>query len=246
MGRDWLALAIGNSRLHWGWFDGDRPREFFYTPHLSEPLSIARLRSILPFTLDYSGIPLVIASVVPPQTELCLACPESRTLALKDVPLEGLYPTLGIDRALVALATGDKYGFPCLAIDAGTALTFTAIDGERRFAGGAILPGIGLQSRSLAGGTAALPAIALPEELPPLWGKDTAGAIASGILHATIAAIDRFTRDWRELYPTGAIAITGGDALRISRFLTTLGKTGAIVRDDTLLFRGIAIAVGAI
>jgi len=44
-------------------------------------------------------------------------------------------------RALAVLGAGKKYGFPCLVIDAGTALTFTGVDRDKKLVGGAIDPG---------------------------------------------------------------------------------------------------------
>jgi len=63
--------------------------------------------------------------VVPNQRELWANYGNLRIITLKDIPLLDLYPTFGIDRALAVLGAGKKYGFPCLVIDAGTALTFT-------------------------------------------------------------------------------------------------------------------------
>ena len=42
---------------------------------------------------------------------------------------------MGIDRALAGFGAGKQFGFPCLVIDAGTALTFTAIDPQKQFFG---------------------------------------------------------------------------------------------------------------
>ncbi len=239
---DWLALAIGNSRLHWGRFTGDRLREVFHTPRLNHFLTIDNLSEILPTVADHRGIPLVIASVVPRQTELCRGYPGARVITLADIPLKDLYPTLGIDRALAVLGAGTRYGFPCMVIDAGTALTFTTVDGERRFAGGAILPGARLQFQSLAERTAALPRISLPEKLPSLWGKNTDAAIESGIVHTLIAGIEKFIDWWSDRYRDGSIVITGGDGARILEYLRAIGgAAGRAIADDNAIFAGMAI-----
>jgi type III pantothenate kinase len=233
---DWLALTIGNSRLHWGWFTGDCLRDSFHTAPLSQALTREHLGEILPFAANYLGIPLVIASVVPLQTEYCLVYTDTRVIRLEQIPLRNLYPTLGIDRALAVFSAGMKYGFPCLALDAGTGLTFTGVDAERRLVGGAILPGLRLQFQSLGDRTAALPFVALPEQIPPLWARNTREAIESGILYTLVAGIEKFVREWWALYPGSAVVITGGDASFLERFLPEM-----IIRDDDLVFRGMAI-----
>lgn len=246
---DWIALAIGNSRLHWGRFRGPRLESVLDTPHLTVPLSIENLGQIIPDLLTESPnrvLPLRIASVVPRQTELCAGYPGARVLALGDIPLEDLYPTLGIDRALAVLGAGERYGFPCLAIDAGTALTFTGVDAGRRLVGGAILPGLGLQFRSLGERTANLPDLVLPGELPPLWGKNTRPSIESGIIHTILAGIERFIEDWWKRYPDSPIVLSGGDAERLQGY----GRAGEgpalgkLKLDRTLIFQGI-LAVSA-
>lgn len=246
---DWIALAIGNSRLHWGRFRGSRLESVLDTPHLTVPLSIENLPEIIPDLLTEVTSrepPLRIASVVPRQTELCAGYPGARVITLADIPLEDLYPTLGIDRALTVLGAGERYGFPCLAIDAGTALTFTGVDAGRRLVGGAILPGLGLQFRSLGERTANLPDLELPGELPPLWAKNTREAIESGIIHTTLAGIERFIEDWWKRYPDSSIVLSGGDADRLERYgLAGGGRAlGRSRSDRTLVFQGILSVSG--
>ncbi|NJN71457.1 MAG: pantothenate kinase [Limnothrix sp. RL_2_0] len=194
----WLALMIGNSRLHWAEFSGETLLKTWHSAH-----------GILPERSSYS---LYFASVVPAQTRLLLNhFPQAQEITLDNVPLKNLYPTLGIDRALAVWGAGEKYGFPCLVIDGGTALTFSAVAGDRRFMGGAILPGLSLQFRTLSQGTAKLPKVDFPETLPTRWAMNTEGAIASGILHTVLAGVEHFIQDWRQQFPTRAIILTGGD-----------------------------------
>lgn len=196
----WLALAIGNSRLHWAQFDGDRLQTTWDEPH-RQPL-VPELPEPLP---------LWIASVVPHQLQLWQTHPNARILTLENVPLQGVYPTLGIDRALAVWGAGMQWGFPILAIDAGTALTFTGVDDSRRLVGGAILPGLGLQLRSLAQNTADLPSIQLDRFLPPRWAMDTTSALQSGVLYVLLAGLRDFIETWQQQFPGSAIVLTGGD-----------------------------------
>ena len=100
------------------------------------------------------------------------------------------------------MGAGETYGYPVLVIDGGTALTITGIDANRRLIGGAILPGLRLQLRSLSVGTAALPEIILPQQLPPRWSNNTPDSIASGILYTVSAGISDFIQDWQQFIST--------------------------------------------
>lgn len=246
-----IALAIGNSRLHWGLFAGPTLEKTWDTEHLNadavsrvseeekaEYLVQTVMRSIeeisaqnllclpatpafsSPHTLSLVPLPLVLASVVPQQTAIWQSYPDVRIITLDQLPIGGLYPTLGIDRALAVLGAGNQFGWPVLLIDAGTALTFTGADVNRYLVGGAILPGLGLQLLSLGKKTAALPLISLPENLPHRWAKDTAGAIQSGVVYATVAGVRDFIEDWRCLFPDSKIALTGGDRTLLLKYLT--------------------------
>jgi type III pantothenate kinase len=87
-------------------------------------------------------IVLSLASVVPNQTALWQDYSNVHEITLDQVPLQGIYPTLGIDRALALWGAGETWGWPMLVIDAGTALTLTGADANRCLIGGAILPGL--------------------------------------------------------------------------------------------------------
>lgn len=245
----WLGLAIGNSRLHWGWFWGTELRQAWDSPHLS-PATIDRL---IEQRLDFAAcpetqspaalsaaLPLRLASVVPEQTAAWLRYDRSQAVTLANIPLQGLYPTLGIDRALAVWGALQAYGAPALVIDGGTALTFTgAADG--RLVGGAILPGLALQLRSLTQHTAALPDLAPIAALPTRWARSTPDAIYSGVLHALTAGVRDFAEAWLQQFPSSAIAFTGGDGAALHALLTQTAPELAslAVVDAHLVLRGI-------
>lgn len=251
-----IALIVGNSRYHWAWLVNDRVKYTWDTPYLSTD-DISRMMSdgslwncaeaALPQELQESSltqVPIYLASVVPSQTEIWQVYPQVRTIELSDVPLANLYPTLGIDRALAGFAAGESYNYPVLVIDGGTALTLTGVDGDKNLVGGAILPGLKLQLQSLANGTAALPQIELPRELPPRWSLDTQSAIASGVLHTTIAGINDFICDWWEKFPRSQVIFTGGDGATILRYLQSIVTTSQLdylTYDRDLIFQGIQL-----
>ena len=224
---EWLALMIGNSHLHWAYFEQDSLIENWQTNH--------------DLITDFpKNIPLYLASVVPDQTKLFLDYPSINLIKLADIPLKNLYPTLGIDRALVVLGSGEIYGFPSLVIDGGTALTLTGINHNRELVGGAILPGLLLQFQSLSTKTAALPVLNLPEILPSRWAVNTEDAIASGILYSLLDGLVNFIQDWLKQFPNSNIILTGGDGEILLRYLQEIYPEIANVckLDSHLIFLG--------
>ena len=223
---NWLGLVIGNSRLHWAWFSDDSLMQAWDTPHLLEPVdSVVSLYQIISLHHDITNtdsIPVYLASVVPSQTALWRNYPQLRQITLSDLPLLNTYATLGIDRALAVYGAGETYNYPCLVIDGGTALTFTAVDRDCALVGGAILPGLRSQFQNLHSQTAALPDVSLPTSLPSRWASDTKSAIASGIIHTTIAGIQSYITSYLDQFRDSAIILTGGDSKRIFQYLQTL------------------------
>lgn len=225
----WLSLAIGNSRWHWALFDGVTLKQTWDSDRNQNPA----IRQEPP-------LPLVLASVVPQETGLWQSYPDLRIITLENLPLKGLYPTLGIDRALAVLGGGSVLGWPILAIDAGTALTFTGAEFDGTLVGGAILPGLKLQLSSLAEKTAALPPLELPQALPQRWARNTPEAIYSGTIYTILAGIREFIEAWQQQFPDSKIAITGGDRSLLLLYLQKIWPhlAASIIDAPHLVFWG--------
>ena len=234
--RIWLTLMIGNSRLHWAWFVEETLTCAWDTEYLPSALvhQIAQCRtpdnlskvigrgSSDTKTNSHSltpPLPLLLASVVPSQTAIWQTYPNVRIVTLDQVPLQGLYSTLGIDRALSLWGAGKAWGFPVLVIDAGTALTFTGANSNQCLVGGAILPGLGLQLATLAQKTGQLPNVEAPSVLPQRYALNTNEAMQSGVIYTLLAGIKDFVEAWWRDYPEGKIAITGGDRKQLMNYL---------------------------
>lgn len=245
-----LFLAIGNSRLHCAWVENRKIISVWDRQHLSNKVNCDRLPSnLLNNELrqqKLTAIPVIIASVVPQQTKLWQNYGNCQVLTLKDIKLANIYSTMGIDRALAIWGGGDIYGYPCLAIDGGTALTFTGVDKRKKVIGGAILPGLRSQFLTLKQKTAALPQIDLPITLPPRWALNTEQAIASGIIYTTIAGIYSYICDWQQQYPDSHIIFTGGDANILAKHLQQQypDLKSTIICDRHLIFYGMKLASG--
>ena len=221
----WLALAIGNSRCHWAQFSGSQLQATWDTPHLSGEAVHQLIQQLFDFsTLScpnpigaFSPADLWIASVVPAQTALWDTYPLAHRLTLNDIPLQNLYATFGIDRALAAVGAIAKFSSPVLVIDAGTALTFTGVE-QNSLVGGAILPGLRLQFQALGQGTAALPVVSATT-LPEQWAVNTTDAIASGIIYTLLAGVREFIAAWLQQFPESSVVMTGGDSDRLYQYL---------------------------
>ncbi len=276
---NWLALAIGNSRLHWAWFIGEKLQQAWDTPHLPASIiqQLANCQTIAdfpkeilypsnpipqppdkikPFPLplpsreglgvggkgEYQPLPLYLASVVPNQTEFWQAYPNVHLITLDKIPLLGVYPTLGSDRALALWGAGETYGYPILVIDAGTALTFTGADTNRHLVGGAILPGLGLQLQSLAQKTANLPQVEAQNvlSLPPRWALNTPESIQSGVIYTITAGMRDFIEAWLQEFPESRICLTGGDGNLLLKYMRSHSSQVAarIMFEPHLIFWG--------
>ena len=234
MSKTWLALTIGNSRLHWGLFTGETLMHTWNSNYVDADVvqQLAEYRGsgqwgignneeilLAPSSLP---IPIALASLVPAQTQIWQSYPNVQIMTLENVPIKAMYPSLGIDRALALLGAGSFFGFPVMVIDAGTALTFTSADSHHTLVGGAILPGLGLQLATLTTRTGQLPNVKLPEQLPPRFALNTPEAMQSGVIYTLLAGIKDFLQAWWQDFPDGRVVITGGDRTLIIEYLRSL------------------------
>lgn len=175
MAAAWLALIVGNTRLHWGFFEQERLVGSWHTPHLGTKLANSLIASgfeavawqqvddLMP--PEKAGLPrqpllpsaLWVASVVPEQTVLWASDASVQVVRRSHIPLSNLYATLGIDRAINLLGAGSTAGWPVLVIDGGTALTFTA----GAVTAGAVTDEAGRAGQKAVYGGAILPGIRL-------------------------------------------------------------------------------------
>jgi type III pantothenate kinase len=95
----------------------------------------------------------------------------------------------GADRLVNALGCRVKYDGALLIVDSGTATTFDVVSAAGAFEGGIIAPGINLSMQALHQAAARLPRIAI-EKPQRVLGKDTVGAMQSGVFWGYIDLID--------------------------------------------------------
>jgi type III pantothenate kinase len=230
-----LAIAVGNTRLRVGVFEKLALISTHACSQQEISLLINQIAEIYPET-EFEAI--AIASVVPTLITPWHNLPQTQVLTNQAIPIGQLYATMGIDRTLALWGAIATYGLPMLVIDAGTALTFSGVDANHNFGGGAILPGLRTQVHSLPTNTAALPNIDLPDQLPPRWAMDTVTAIQSGLAYSAIGTVRDFVLDWRSQFPHSQIVVTGGDGERLCDW----GKQEGMLDlrfDPNLIFWGI-------
>ena len=207
-----LAIAIGNTRIRAAIFNDDRQliAEYAYThdqlQSLEAKLAVRHFKRI------------AIASVVPDLVTFWHGLAQTQIVTTADIPLQCLYATMGVDRALAAFGAGETYGYPVLVIDAGTALTLTGIDPNKKLVGGAIVAGLRSQFACLHQNTAALPDLPIPETLPNRWATDTVSAIQGGVAQILLAGLQVYINDWRSQFPDSKVIITGGDSEHLVRW----------------------------
>jgi len=193
-------LLIGNSRWHWAELEpGSGELRCWHTAPGS--------------SLDLADAGTLQAWAAVGALPLQLASGSARRIGLEDVPLQGLPPWLGIDRALVGWRAWQQQGDAVLVADAGTALSLTRVSADGGFAGGLISAGVALQLRALTGSTAQLPAVNVAgAEMGEAWPIHTEAAMAEGCRRGVAAAIAQAWRQACRESPPTSLWLTGGDA----------------------------------
>ncbi len=120
--------------------------------------------------------------------------------------------SVGIDRICAAAAAYDTLKRACAVASFGTAITIDCVNDEGAFLGGAILPGLGLQARALASGTAQLPDVTI-QTPDVVIGNNTEEAIQIGVLFGAVGALREIVERYaEELGNWPELVITGGNA----------------------------------
>ena len=144
--------------------------------------------------------------------------------------------TLGADILAADAAAAAEYPLRAIIYDMGTATTVTVVDKDRRYIGGAILPGVRLGINALFSGTAQLPSV--PVQAPPRAICGTAlESIQSGAVFGAAAMMDGLAdRFEAELGEKCTLIATGGLAGCIVPHCRR-----DFIYDESLLLRGMEL-----
>jgi type III pantothenate kinase len=140
---------------------------------------------------------------------------------------------LGSDRWAALIAAWSQVQGACLVVNCGTATTVDALSDQGEFPGGLILPGAGLMQHSLATNTAQLLA---EQGVLRDFPRNTADAIHSGMLRATLGAIRHQFDLLASRYGTVRCLLSGGAAGVIQPHLDVPSE-----RMDNLVLMGLQI-----
>ena len=143
---------------------------------------------------------------------------------------------VGPDLIVDAVAAFDLYGGPCIAVDFGTATTFSAVSAAGEYLGHAIAPGIEISLDALATRAARLLKIELADP-GSVIGKNTVHAMQAGAVYGFAGQVDGVVSRMRtELGGSAVTVATGGLAFLIFDHAATLDKL-----DPLLTLKGLEI-----
>lgn len=246
-----LAIDAGNSTVGFGFFEGGSMAASARAE--TRPGATAdEYWSFITSQMGRAGIGrsevegIVISSVVPPLVPvffealkgLCDSLPLVVSTRLKlGIRIKYASPeSLGSDRIASASAANKIHGGPVIVTDFGTATTFSVIDKDGTFIGGAIAPGLLTGYNALIGETAGLPRVGLTFPKSAIGGS-TGEGLTSGIIfgHAAMAE-GMVARLARELGGKPKCVATGGFAGLITPHVPAIE-----VSDPHLTLKGLAL-----
>ncbi|QJA09725.1 type III pantothenate kinase [Romboutsia sp. CE17] len=118
---------------------------------------------------------------------------------------------VGADRVVNAVAGIEKYGYPLILVDFGTATTFCAISDKCEYLGGTIAPGIKISSEALFQRASKLPRVELIKPGTTIC-KTTVSAMQSGIIYGYVGLVDKIIAMMKDElnYDNIKVIATGG------------------------------------
>jgi type III pantothenate kinase len=149
---------------------------------------------------------------------------------------------VGADRIANALAVLDRHPGDAIVVDLGTATTFDCVTADRRFIGGAIMPGMRTSAEQLVRRAAKLTATELVAPSRAI-GRRTDEHIRAGVLFGTADAIDGMVRRMRDEWPGASVPVvvgTGGLATTIAPLTSSI-----TIVDPDLTLHGLRLAADA-
>lgn len=129
---------------------------------------------------------------------------------------------IGADRVADAVAARALYGAPVVVVDFGTATNIEVIDGEGRFIGGIIAPGVETSANALFSHATRLAAIDMVAP-PQAIGASTDEAVQSGIVLGEADRVDGLVRRiFAQLGAECPVVATGGLAALVAAHSSTI------------------------
>lgn len=239
------SLLVGNTRIVAALMSGTRilRRRAGMTASLRSASGARAFLRSLPRRRDVEG--WVVASVVPPvdgnlRRAIAAMGGQPSHFITHQSPL-GVRVGVkkpsqaGADRLANAVAARALYGKPAIVVDFGTGTTFDVVDRKGAYAGGAILPGIGISLRALHDFTAKIPKVPF-RKTRSVIGRSTEEAVRSGVYHGAIGTTRELLSGIRKELGGRAVCIATGGWSHLFR------STGLFDRiDRDLTHKGMAL-----
>lgn len=205
-----LVIDIGNSRTKFAVFNNRRLEEIFTDLTIEEAEALISTHQISNSILssvkrDTAGWEEFLKE----NTDFLRFSAQLKT----SVHIKYLTPgTLGLDRLAAVIGAYALYpNRNCLVIDAGTCITYDAVDTEGNYCGGSISPGLKMRLQAMHTFTGGLPAVELNENFADWQGNDTVSAMLSGVVNGTRSEVLGFIDDYSSRYSNLQVVLCGGD-----------------------------------
>ena len=204
-----LVIDYGNSAAKAGVFEGHHMREKFVFTSAEEARA---------FVEASPAEHVIVSSVSRDAEEVSSWANRARkkfilrhTLPLPITNGYATPATLGVDR--LAGACGAQAMFPgknCLVIDAGTCITYDALDAGGTYLGGGISPGLQMRFHAVHTFTRKLPLVGAVDHVD-LIGTSTETCIQSGVVNGVLEELQGIIRRYREKFEDLQVIFCGGD-----------------------------------
>lgn len=240
----WLLIDNSNSRTKFRLGDASGLLKW-HTVMPTQDLTAASIQELI-HGLEFSGV--VVASVVPEKEAVLRKVFENLSYhsLTHESPLGYGFELdapeqIGHDRLANVVALKNGYGAPGIAIDFGTAVTFSVISAAGNFAGGVIAPGMDCMTEYLSQKTAQLPRVN-PEEYASAIGKNTIEALRIGAVAGHRGMVREILREMiSEIGGEVKVIATGGGATLAAQGLPEISSV-----DLDLTLEGLRLVAGKV
>jgi len=130
-----------------------------------------------------------------------------------------------------------------LVIDAGTCITYDFVDAKANYFGGSISPGLNMRYKALNNYTAGLPLIEQDSAFDDAYGKDTSGAMRSGVQNGIKYELTGFIESYTKEEKDINIVLTGGDSIFFDTLLKNSIFAPYIKNEPHLVLKGLNAAI---
>ena len=229
-----LCIDVGNTTIGVGFFKEEKLlKKIVHTIDIKrtkdEYISVIR-RTLKENDFDVKDINRIILSSVVPSINNPLRLALKETFDIEPMTIAPGIKTgliihvdnpseIGNDLIAVLVGVKDKYSYPCLIADLGTASKILLIDKNGAFTTCTIMPGLSISAATLTNKTALLPEVSFVEP-KTILAKNTIDAINAGVVYGHADMIDGLIRRFeKEIGYKCKHILTGGGSMFIKNVL---------------------------